>query len=102
VNPQLLLKFLPIALQAILPVIARQLDPNSPEGKLAGLLLQLLPQTRATMAHAAAQPQLATMAPGTFGAAPSVSLPPEEHWTSPEALMQYAASLPPADDAAGP
>jgi hypothetical protein len=98
VNPQLL-RFLPILLQALVPVIAGQLDPNSPEGKLAGLLLKLLPQAQAQLANVAAHPQFSA-AMGTFAHPIEVELPPEEHWTSPEALMQYAASLPPAGTAA--
>jgi hypothetical protein len=97
-NPKLL-RFLPILLQALVPVIAGQLDPNSPEGKLAAMLLKLLPQTRATLAHVATHPQFAAAAPGMPGLPAGVELPPEEHWHSPEALMAYAASLPPADDA---
>jgi hypothetical protein len=101
VNPQLL-RFLPILLQALVPVIAGQLDPNSPEGKLAGLLLKLLPQTQAQLAHVAAHPQFAAAAPGTPGLPAGVELPPEEHWTSPEALMRYAASLPAAGTGTAP
>jgi hypothetical protein len=82
-------------------VIAGQLDPNSPEGKLAGLLLKLLPQTQAQLAHVAAHPQFAAAA-GTPGLPTGVELPPEEHWTSPEALMRYAASLPAAGTGTAP
>jgi hypothetical protein len=101
VNPQLL-RFLPILLQALVPVIAGQLDPNSPEGKLAGLLLKLLPQAQAQLANVAAHPQFAAAAPGTPGLPAGVELPPEEHWSSPEALMQYAASLPTAGTGTAP
>jgi hypothetical protein len=95
-TPQMLLQFLPIALKALLPVVAQQLDPNSPEGKLAAFLLRLLPQAQATMAHAAAQPQLTPLPPGTFGAAPSVQLPPQEHMATPEALLKWVETQPPA------
>jgi hypothetical protein len=93
-TPQMLLQFIPIALQALLPVVAQQLDPNSPEGKLAAFLLRLLPQAQATMAHAAAH---TPASPGVFGAAPpSVQLPPQEHMATPEALLKWAETQPPA------
>jgi hypothetical protein len=81
-----LIRFVVPALQAILPTV----DPSTPAGKIAQIVLKVLPLFGTQAARFAAT---SSMPPEAFGAMPPVDLPPEEHWT-PEGLLEYAESLP--------